>query len=1048
MKKLKFTALALLSASLFAFTGCSACDTEESPSTSNGASEIQTSKDLDVNVVNEEMKLGDVLKIEAKSNSGTAIVFTSLNEAVATVDATGLVTAKSVGTAFILITAGEAEKTVKISVVQDSYGVTLNQTDINLLVGARHELKATLTKNGVAYEDEQVTWSFEATEGTLADIADCTFEGNRANIQAKAVGSITATATLGSVSASCEITVLNASATALSSPVVTVTDCDTLAWTAIDGAEGYEVKINDGQWLFTNETTYSVAEEADGGEDFKVQVKAVSAYNNFDNYDSEPTLITVEHDWDEGTSETVATCTTPATVVFQCETCEREKVVEGHYEDHNYADVVADLYAGVTDGKYGVCTVCGEAQSPAVQYTYDQASNSYIVSGIDLVALEAVTDGAIYVASTYDDGEHGELPVTALGKGAFAKVRSIKRLYLPTSVTLIGSDSLSYCSSLEFLAMPGVTKTWESSKDAETGETKLGFNNACYRSSNIKEVIVNKDFRLSVQMFATDYNNSAKTVNLFVLGGADESNVFVQGNNNMLTGAQFYLPRNPEQLSCKEWVYNADGSIDYVEDHVFEDGACTRCGTVDGQGIVYVYGTAKNGDGKEVNGYIVNGLDEFEGTVVNVLKEYNDGVHGTLPVIGVEKNAFLNNTVITKVILPETVYSIGSSAFQQCAALETVIMPGVVSNASKSINQLADNSFLDCPSLTTIVVSELWANATQIFLVRTDRISGYEAKLDVYVTKAKTETSVRYQNWIDRPETVNLVKQNMFTNNTYYYDQSAACGTWKWNGGVYGGEIVLQPPHDYDENDKCTVCGAWDPKGIEYTYGTVTLANTLTVGEEKIQNFTGYIVKGLLDTHTGTVVTVPDTFDDGVNGEANVISVAANAFMRNKTITKVILSENVLVIGGSAFQECTALQTVIMPGVIDKYAGDGTGGSNIGANAFLDCSALETLVVSTLNQTMGQYFWVRTEGYTAKVKVYRYNTDGTADFGSSCRFTNHTQANMFVTSTPTDGKPTADELAKGGYYLYSEVAPTAEQWETTEYWWHFVDGEVVVWTKA
>ena len=1048
MKKWKFTALALLSASLFAFAGCKSCDKKESP-VDNDPSAMATSKDLDVNVANEEMKLGEVLKIEAKSNSGTPIVFTSLNEAVATVDATGLVTAKAVGTAFILVTAGKAEKTVKISVVQDVYGVSLNQTDMNLLVGAQYELKATLTKNGVAYENEEVTWSFDAAEGSLADIADCTFEGNKANIKAKAVGRISATATLGNVSATCQITVLNISATALSSPVVMVTDCDTLTWTAINGAEGYEIKVNDGQWRFTTETTYSVAAEAAENDDFSVQVKAVSAYNNFDNYDSEPTQISVAHDWDEGTSQGVATCTTPATVVFQCETCEREKVVEGHYEDHAYADVVADLYTGVTDGKYGVCKVCGEYQSPAVKYTYDEASDSYIVSGIDLVALEQVTDGAVYVASTYNDGEHGELPVTAIGKGAFAKVRSIRRLYLPTSVTLIGADSLSYCSSLEFLAMPGVTKTWETTKDSETGETKLGFNNACYRSSNIKEVIVNKDFRLSVQMFATDYNNSAKTVNLFVLGGADESNVFVQGNNNMLTGAQFYLPRNFDSLACKEWAYNADGSIDYVEDHVFENGACTRCGTVDGEGIVYVYGTAKDGDGNEVEGYIVNGLDGFEGTVVTVLEEYNDGVHGTLPVVGVEKNAFLGNTVITKVVLPETVYSIGSSAFQQCTALKTVVMPGVVSNATKSVNQLADNAFLDCPSLTTIVVGELWANATQIFLVRADRISGYEAKLDVYVTKAKTETSVRYQNWIDRPETVNLVKQNMFTNNTYYYDQSAACGTWKWNGGVYGSEIVLQPPHDYDENDVCTICQAWDPKGIEYIYGTVTLANSLTVGSERQQVFTGYIVKGLLDTHTGTVVEIPDTFNDGINGEANVISIAANAFMRNKTITKVILSKNVLAVGGSAFQECTALETVIMPGVIDKYADVGTGGSNIGSNAFLDCSALKTLVVSTLNQTMGQYFWVRTEGYTAKVKVYRYDEDGVAEFSASCRFSNHTNANMFVTSTPTSGQATADELAKGGYYLYSESEPTEDQWNTTDYWWYFdADGNVAVWTKA
>ena len=42
-----------------------------------------------------------------------------------------------------------------------------------------------------------------------------------------------------------------------------------------------------------------------------------------------------------------------------------------------------------------------------------------------------------------------------------------------------------------------------------------------------------------------------------------------------------------------------------------------------------------------------------------------------------------------------------------------------------------------------------------------------------------------------------------------------------------------------------------------------------------------------------------------------------------------------------------------------------------------------------------------------------------------------------------------ESLLNAARYYYSENAPTAEQWESHAYWWHFDDetGEVVEWVK-
>ncbi len=72
--------------------------------------------------------------------------------------------------------------------------------------------------------------------------------------------------------------------------------------------------------------------------------------------------------------------------------------------------------------------------------------------------------------------------------------------------------------------------------------------------------------------------------------------------------------------------------------------------------------------------------------------------YGELPVVGVDANAFASCDMLTSVILPKSVTSIGDYAFDTCEKLKTVEMPGV--------KTIGNWSFRYCTSLENLVLPE------------------------------------------------------------------------------------------------------------------------------------------------------------------------------------------------------------------------------------------------------------------------------------------------------------------------------------------------------
>ena len=126
------------------------------------------------------------------------VTWKSSDERVAKVAEDGTVSAVSLGTATITATCGNAYATCQVTIVPvPAENVTLNQTELTMLVGGIEQLRATVTPTNTTVKT--VTW--ESSDASIVKVA---YDGK---ITALKYGTAVITATCGSVSASCTVEV-------------------------------------------------------------------------------------------------------------------------------------------------------------------------------------------------------------------------------------------------------------------------------------------------------------------------------------------------------------------------------------------------------------------------------------------------------------------------------------------------------------------------------------------------------------------------------------------------------------------------------------------------------------------------------------------------------------------------------------------------------------------------------------------------------------------------------------------------------------------------
>ncbi len=153
-----------------------------------------------------ELTEGDTFRLTAEvapaDVTDKTVTWTSSDEAVATVDASGLVTAVAPGSATVTASCGEASATCEVTVnarVIEVTGITLDKTSIFGAPGNSEQLSAEVTPANAT--DETVTW-------TSSDEAVATVDANGL-VAFIADGEAVITASCGGFSATCDVKVVS-----------------------------------------------------------------------------------------------------------------------------------------------------------------------------------------------------------------------------------------------------------------------------------------------------------------------------------------------------------------------------------------------------------------------------------------------------------------------------------------------------------------------------------------------------------------------------------------------------------------------------------------------------------------------------------------------------------------------------------------------------------------------------------------------------------------------------------------------------------------------
>ena len=148
--------------------------------------------------------------ISPSSAENKKVTFTSSNPGVATVTASGKVTAKKAGTAEVTVKTNDGKKKSTCTItVTDKPKVQLSKTSLNLTVGDSETLTATVSPKG---SDQTVTWT--SSDTSVATVKDGVVTAVKAG-----KATITCTAKDGGTSATCAVTV-----TEPENPVIDATD--------------------------------------------------------------------------------------------------------------------------------------------------------------------------------------------------------------------------------------------------------------------------------------------------------------------------------------------------------------------------------------------------------------------------------------------------------------------------------------------------------------------------------------------------------------------------------------------------------------------------------------------------------------------------------------------------------------------------------------------------------------------------------------------------------------------------------------------------------
>ena len=507
-------------------------------------------------------------------------------------------------------------------------------------------------------------------------------------------------------------------------------------------------------------------------------------------------------------------------------------------------------------------------------YSCDSLTSVTIGNGVTSIGSSAFSGCTGLTSVTIPDS------VTSIGSFAFYSCDSLTSVTIGNGVTSIGSSAFSDCYEL-------VEVINKSSLNITAGSSDYGC--VGYRAKVVhkgESLIVNKDGYLFI--------TSDDGTNYLVAYTGDDTELILpdnyNGKNYVINDHAFYDCDNLTSVTIPDSVTSIGQS------------AFLRCDSLTsvtiGNSVTSIGDSAFEGCTELTSVTIGNGVTSISDWAfydcISLTRVYITDIakwcditfeHYYANPLYYAKNLYLNGNLVTELVIPDGVTSIGDYAFYNCTSLTSVTIPD-------SVTTIGSAAFRDCSSLTNVTIP--------------DSVTSIGSWAFAYCDSL---TSVTIGNGVTSIGSYAFAYCDSLTSVTIP-DSVTSIG-WGAFSGCTGLTSVTIP-------DSVTSIGDWafyNCTGLT----SVTIPDSVTsIGESAFYNCTGL-----------TSVTIP----------GSVTSIGSSAFRGCTGLTSVTIGNSVTSIGDDAFRSCTGLTSVTI----------GNSVTSIGRWAFLGCTGLTSVTFENPN---------------------------------------------------------------------------------------------------
>ena len=442
----------------------------------------------------------------------------------------------------------------------------------------------------------------------------------------------------------------------------------------------------------------------------------------------------IKHTYPDWTVDRPMTCLQNGSRHRYCTVCKQYVREEIFTTGHNYHSINIAPTAGKDGYTLYTCMSCNYVYTDNIRHALGSEGLLYELieeekgTFYEVVGLGTCRDEHVYIPSQYQG-----IPVKSIGENAFANSKTVKTLTIPDTILKVGAN-VFYNSNIETVHYGSVYSSINNEFFANSNVKKVVFTNTIVPSfilshalsvetvilSNSVQTIMSNAFSES-GLKHIEYGNGLKQVgaeafngckNLTMLKWPSVSNIST-GALNMCVGLEtLYLSSDTKTFELSalrncvalNTIY-FDGNMhtwqniakstgwDYNTNSfqiVCSDGTIYKDGTLESK-LDALFQWSFNAATQTYT------LEKFLGTsddMVVVPKKYKG-----LPIDSIADDAFKDAKLTNLVILADII-SIGSSAFENCSNLVSIVLPD-------TIQTIRERAFVNCTSLQDITMPSM-----------------------------------------------------------------------------------------------------------------------------------------------------------------------------------------------------------------------------------------------------------------------------------------------------------------------------------------------------